>query len=130
MLISCIGSIKNTIYWWILIIRFLGPGVDPWGVGAIFYYYYYYFLMNGFGYDVWCLETLVLFYLYIFEGSLFLTSLTRFIFKQYWNNILISTYINTKMCVCVSVCSRFSQPFGIRLGYPLAQMCLSTSKWF
>ena len=33
----------------------------------------------------------------------------------------ISTYINTKMFVCLSVCSRYSRPFGIRLGYYLAQ---------
>ena len=40
--------------------------------------------------------------------------------------IEISTYINTKMFVCL----RFSRPFGIRLGYPLAQMCFDASKWF
>ena len=47
---------------------------------------------------------------------------------------VISTYINTKMCVCVFVClsvySRFSRPFGIRLGYPLVQSCLMLPKWF
>ena len=37
--------------------------------------------------------------------------------------LYISTYINTKMFVCVSVCSPFSRPCGIRLGYPLAQRC-------
>ena len=46
----------------------------------------------------------------------------------------ISTYINTKMCVCVfvclCVCSRFSRPFGILLGYPLVQSCLMLPKWF
>ena len=31
---------------------------------------------------------------------------------------------------CLSVCSRFSRPFGIRLGYILAQMCFLTSKRF
>ena len=36
----------------------------------------------------------------------------------------ISTYINTKMSVCVCVCVfAFPRPFGIRLGYSLAQMC-------
>ena len=39
-------------------------------------------------------------------------------------------FIHFCVCVCVSVYSRFSRPFGIRLGYPLAQMCFSTSKWF
>ena len=49
-----------------------------------------------------------------------------------FNECVISTYINTKMCVCVCVFvfSRFSRPFGIRLGYPLAQMCFDASKWF
>ena len=33
----------------------------------------------------------------------------------------ISTYINTKMYVCLSVCS--SRPFQNRLGFPFAQSC-------
>ena len=32
---------------------------------------------------------------------------------------IIFTYINMKMSVCLSVCSRFSRPFRNRLGYPL-----------
>ena len=47
---------------------------------------------------------------------------------------IISTNINTKMSVCLSVCvcvySRFSRPFGIRLGYRLAQSCLMLPKVF
>ena len=39
-------------------------------------------------------------------------------------------YINTKMCVCLCVCSRFSRPFGIRLGYPLAQSFIYASNEF
>ena len=46
------------------------------------------------------------------------------------HNFFFYLYLYKHENVGVSVCSRFSQPFGIRLGYPLAQMFLSTSKWF
>ena len=39
---------------------------------------------------------------------------------------VISTNINTKMYVCLPVCSRFSRLIWIRLGYPLAQSCFLT----
>ena len=43
----------------------------------------------------------------------------------------ISTYnINTKMCVCVCVFSRFSRPFRNRLGNPLTQSFILLSKVF
>ena len=44
------------------------------------------------------------------------------------NNLYLYKYEN--VCVCVCVFSRFSRPFGIRLEYPLAQMCFVASKWF
>ena len=52
-------------------------------------------------------------------------SSVRFLFSI--NNLVnynpvqyISTYINTKMSVCLFVCYRFSRPFRNRLGNPLA----------
>ena len=48
-------------------------------------------------------------------------------FRETWQ--FISTYINSKMCV-LCVFSSFSRPFGIRLGYPLAQSYLIAPKWF
>ena len=49
-------------------------------------------------------------------------------------HLYIYKYEDVCMCLCVCVClfvfSRFSRPFGIRLGCPLAQMCFDASKWF
>ena len=60
--------------------------------------------------------------------TLRLNNIARFIMEKIDGTVVIgmhyiSTYINTKMSVCVSVCLRFSRPFGIRLGYHLAQSC-------
>ena len=48
---------------------------------------------------------------------------------DYLSNLYLYKYEN----VCVFVCVFFRVflgHFGIRLGYPLAQMCFDASKWF
>ena len=44
--------------------------------------------------------------------------------------IFLNLYLYKYENVCLSLYSRFSRLFGIQLGYPLAQMCILTSKWF